>query len=110
MPQRVQNLVIRDYCKSNGLHFILSVAEYRFAEKALQLRSIVEGEDSDIVFYSLRQMPLDRVQRNSVYGIISNGRRICFALEDIVIESLEDARLVELMIMLLDHECDEPRA
>ena len=52
VPQNVQQLVIRDYCKRNGLEFLLSATEYCFGGTKI-LDAI---QEDGIVFYSLFQL------------------------------------------------------
>ena len=40
IPQKVQNLVIRDYCKQNGYQYLLSSVEYAMEDSNLMLNSL----------------------------------------------------------------------
>ena len=42
-PQHVQNIVIKDFCKSNSLEYLLSVSEYKM-EDSLILNDLIKNE------------------------------------------------------------------
>ena len=42
IPQRVQNLVIRDYCRRQGIDYLLSATEYSMENAAMILHSVYE--------------------------------------------------------------------
>ena len=67
VPQSVQNLVIRDYCKSNHLIFELSSTEYAMNESYYVLRQLLLGKKYKcIIFYSLFQLPEDSYIRTEI--------------------------------------------
>ena len=39
-PQRIQNIVIRDYCENNNFKFLLSAAEYSMAGSNIILKDL----------------------------------------------------------------------
>ena len=51
----MQNLVIRDYCKKQGLQYLLSATEYAMANSHLILQQVLNElpKLDGIVFYSL---------------------------------------------------------
>ena len=72
VPQHVQNLVIRDYCKKQGLQYVLSATEYAMAGSHLILNQVMEDLSmlKGIVFYSLFLLPEDKTERDRVINFI----------------------------------------
>ena len=86
-PQHVQNIVIKDFCKSNSLEYLLSVSEYKMEDLFDFKRPNKKNEKIDgIVAYSLFQLPPDNENRNRILEkIIKNKKFICFAVEKIIV-------------------------
>jgi sporadic carbohydrate cluster protein (TIGR04323 family) len=58
VPQSVQNLVLRNFCKNNNLIFELSSTEYAMKESYYVLNQLlVSKKYKCIVLYSLFQLP-----------------------------------------------------
>lgn len=98
VPQHVQNLVIRDYARRNGLHYLLSVTEYTMPgsfmmlEQTLAELPILEG----IIAYSIFQLPPNAKQRKSVYDrILAAEAGFHAASEGLVVASPQDVLRVE---------------
>lgn len=70
VPQRVQQMVIRDYCERNWLEFLLSATE--FEGQTIMLDSIKEDV---VVMYSMFLVPQDRSK-------LARFKRVCFAAEN----------------------------
>ena len=84
VPQSVQNLVIRDFCKKNNFTFLLSATEYAMDYSDLMLFKIIEElENLDgIIAYSLFQLPIDKDKRSMIFDrIIDKRKSLYFALE-----------------------------
>ncbi len=84
VPQHVQNLVIRDYCKKQGLQYLLSATEYAMENSHLILQQLLDElpKLDGIVFYSLFLLPEDTVERHRVFQIIlKKEKTIYFAIE-----------------------------
>jgi len=100
VPQHVQNLVIRDYCERNSLHFLLSAAEYAMQNSDLILEQIMcELKNIDgIVAYSLFQLPEDSVKRNNIYNqIITMKKNIYFAVEGLSAGTKQECERIEIL-------------
>ena len=85
VPQHIQNIIIRNYCEINDLHYLLSAAEYAIDECYMVLWSLVaESRNLDgIVLYSMRQLPSDESHRNDICnGIINNNCSIYMCVEE----------------------------
>lgn len=103
VPQHIQNLVLRNYCQVNKLHYLLSATEYAMKESSLMLNKILnEIEEIDgLVFYSLFQLPQNKLERQKIYKIILNFKKeIHFAVEDMKIKSVNDIEDIEQIIQI----------
>ena len=67
-PQHIQNQIIKLYCDTNNLKFVLSRAEYWIdGNTQCQLWAALKEGFQHIVFFSLWQLPLDEKDREEVY-------------------------------------------
>ena len=86
VPQHIQNIVIRDYCKKQGLQYLLSSTEYAMAESHLILNQVLDElpKLEGIVFYSLFLLPEDKLERDRVSQLILKyNKTIYFAVESL---------------------------
>jgi sporadic carbohydrate cluster protein (TIGR04323 family) len=95
VPQNIQQLVIRDYCKRNGLEFLLSTTEY--GNGYIMLNSLVDNKSIEgLVMYSIWQLPGDKLER---INIIFNGMllpgKIHFAAENIRMVNMDNVQMLE---------------
>jgi len=86
IPQHVQNLVIRNYCDKNHLHYLLSVAEYAMPKCHIIFDGILKKELVEIdgiVLYSMFQLPENDIHRKYIYAeIIKQKKILYFAVEN----------------------------
>lgn len=104
-PQRVQNLVIRDYCERAGGQFLLSATEYYMDNCFLMLKALQEDQNSfdGVVFYCMDHLPSEKeIIKEVLNSFLKNNKEIHFALERISIKSVED--LHEFLDMILVKE------
>ena len=82
-PQHIQNQVIKLYCDTNDLRFVLSRAEYWInGSTKCQLWAALNEDFKHIVFYSLWQLPNDKLERRKVYQhCLENNITLHFATE-----------------------------
>ena len=67
-PQHIQNQIIKLYCDTNNLKFVLSRAEYWIdGNTQCQLWAALKEGFKHIVFFSLWQLPLEEKEREAVY-------------------------------------------
>ncbi len=95
IPQRVQNLVIKDYCQRKRLFFKLSATEYKMDQCYLMLNSVLKDlkNINGIIFYSLFMLPENKKDRdNLITKIIKKKKSIHFALEEIEIRTTKHIR------------------
>ena len=62
IPQRVQNLVIKDYCERKNLFFKLSITEFNIGYFKALKKSLknLNKFDQGIIFYSIFMLPDNR--------------------------------------------------
>ncbi|WP_228055665.1 LIC12192 family sporadic carbohydrate cluster protein [Lusitaniella coriacea] len=98
IPQRVQNLVIRNYTQKNNMLFLLSATEYYMDNCYMMLNSLQEEliNLAGLVFYSLDLLPGEWKRRKQLYEtILSKECEVHFALEELVIARGEQISLIE---------------
>tara|TARA_B110000037_G_scaffold206965_1_gene253464 strand:+ start:166 stop:549 length:384 start_codon:yes stop_codon:yes gene_type:complete len=98
VPQHVQNLVIRDYCEKNSLHFLLSASEYAMDDCHLMLSLVLEelNKIDGIALYSLFQLPKEIKKRNEIYNtVLEQKKAIYFCVEGLKLTSKEERDRVE---------------
>ena len=97
-PQHIQQLVMRDYCAKNKLHFLLSATEYCMHGCTLILDGVLAELDAleGIVMYSIYHFPESRTKRHAMYqALFDKGCSLHTAAEGIVIRNWADAQKVE---------------
>ena len=98
VPQHVQNLVIRDYCKKNQFQFLLSATEYAMPNSDIMLKQVITELDkiNGIVAYSIFQLPINREERViAIRSILEQKKEIHFACEDMRIQNNEDFEKIQ---------------
>ena len=98
VPQSVQNLVLREYCKNHNLIFQLSGTEYTMKNSFHVLNRIIEEKRkyNGIIFYSLFQLPENKKERIKIFEkILKSKKNIYFALEDLVLSKHQDIEDIE---------------
>ena len=98
VPQNVQNLLIREFCKKEELFYNLSASEYAMSNcyKILyQLMNELKNLDG-IVAYSVFQLPEENNKRNKILKEILKKKKIFyFALENLKVSKLSDIQKIE---------------
>ena len=82
-PQHIQNQIVKSYCDSNNLKFVLSRAEYWInGSTDCQLWAALNEGYKHIVFYSIWQLPENEAVRDKVYNhCMRNKITLHFAVE-----------------------------
>ena len=99
-PQHIQNQIIKLYCDSNNLSFVLSRAEYWInGNTTCQLWAALKEGIKNIVFFSLWQMPKEAKERLEIYNYCMNHTIVLhFATEraktNVAIDSFADLELL----------------
>jgi len=100
-PQHLQNQIVKSYCDSNNLQFILSRAEYWInGSTNCQLWAALKEGFKNIVLFSLWLLPENRQERMKIYvHCLNKGIVLHFATERMHTESSESSfRELELLI------------
>lgn len=105
VPQHIQNKIIREYCRKNGLEYVMSKAEYAFQENTYsQLRAAVEENIPYIVMYSIWLLPTEKTLRVELLEkALTKGIRIHFACEELKLENGRQMYQIEELIAIEDN-------
>ena len=102
-PQRVQNLVVRDYLSSRGLTFKLSATEYAMPGCYMMLEDVL-GELPQlegIVLFSAFLLPQRKARRMAIYDrILAHSAQLHAALEQLAIRDAADVERFENVIAI----------
>ena len=97
-PQNVQNFLIRNYCQKHQLTYLLSATEYKMPGCYMMLEEVMRSLESldGIVLFTIFMLPTSPLERKRIYdAVLSKGRTLHAALEDIAITSHKDVQIVE---------------
>ena len=92
-PQRVQNLVVRDYAQRRKLPFRLSVTEYAMPGCTMMFESLLDElpQLDGIVLFSLFVLPAQRDRRLRAYErVLGAGKTLHAGLENLVLAGQRD--------------------
>lgn len=112
VPQHIQQLVMRDYCKNKNLTFLLSATEYRMPGCTLILDAVLEELDhlEGILFYSIYLLPASREKRMALYQkLFDKGCELHAAAEGIVIRNWDDVAKIEDTWLIKEVLDEQPR-
>ena len=103
VPQRLQNLAIRDYAQRRKLFFKLSATEWAMEGCYLMLEQVVADlPDLDgVILYSLAQLPEDREKRGRLLdAFLARGAPLHAALENVAMtDASTRAQLEDLFLV-----------
>lgn len=100
-PQHLQNQIVKSYCDSNDLQFILSRAEYWInGSTHCQLWAALKEGTRNIVFFSVWLLPENRKERIKIYEFCMKENIVLhFATERMRTTSSESSFMeIELLI------------
>ena len=103
IPQRVQNLVIKDFTSRKNMFFKLSATEYKMKNSFYILKSLLKDIPNidGIIFYSYEMLPENKSLRLSILQkLIDKKKKIFFALEELKIFNKQDLRIIENLISI----------
>ena len=110
VPQRVQNIVIKEYCTRVKLDYLLSATEMAQRSSYRMLMSLVESPEhrfSHLAFYSIGQLPISHEQRRDVLmRIFEQGRKVFCCVEDITLSDESDIEEVDNFFAIRSLEVD----
>lgn len=92
-PQHIQNQIVKLYCDSRSLKFVLSRAEYWInGSTSCQLWAALKEGFQHIVFFSIWQLPIGTDERQTIYNYcMQNHITLHFASERISTDSSPEA-------------------
>lgn len=103
VPQRLQNLAIRDYAHRRNLMFKLSATEWAMPDCFLMLEQVVSDlpELDGVILYSLAQLPDDPVKRSHLLdAFLAKAAPLHAALENVVMnDAVTRAQLEDLFLV-----------
>ena len=103
IPQRVQNLIIRDFALRNKIFFKLSSTEYNMKNSYTMLNSLIQDylKIDGIIFYSIEMLPNDKKFINNLMKtFVEKKKKIYFALEEIKVSNKNDIKkIIEILLI-----------
>jgi sporadic carbohydrate cluster protein (TIGR04323 family) len=102
-PQRVQNLVVRDYAQRRGLKYKLSLVEHAMPGSYMILENLLDElpKLDGVILFSAFMLPPDAAARHAVYDrILKAGTSLHAALENrVAVDRDAFAQLEETMLV-----------
>ena len=105
VPQRLQNMFLRDYVESKKCKFLLSTVEYYMDNCYMMLESQLDQIDAmdGIAFFSMTFLPEDKEKRKALYNrFLEKGKELHFALENLSVTKASDVEQLEEIIAIRD--------
>ena len=107
IPQRVQNLVIRDFAYRKKIFFKLSLTEYNMKNCYIMLNSLIKdiNKIDGIIFYSIEMLPTDKKEALKLIDLfLKKKKSLYFALEELKVSSKKDLmRIKEILMIKKNH-------
>jgi len=103
IPQRVQNLVVRDYAERSGLFFKLSEVEYAMPGCYIILNSVMDelSELDGLIAYSLFTLPRRAERRRKIYDrLLGAGATLHCAIENLALSNEADLQRAEDILVV----------
>ena len=103
VPQHIQNIVIREFCKKEQLNLLLSATEYSMQNSNFILEQIIDDlrNVDGIVAYSIFQLPFNDLKRNEIISkILRLKKTIYFANEGFKISNKHEAEHIKTIWLL----------
>ena len=98
IPQKVQNLVIRDYAQRNKMNLLLSSTEYKMKNSYLMFDSLLNKKNtkfSGLIIYSLFMLKEYKDLKKIFNNLKKNNIRLFCALEEIELNNLNDSKYLK---------------
>tara|TARA_B110000971_G_C19917678_1_gene457606 strand:+ start:415 stop:837 length:423 start_codon:yes stop_codon:yes gene_type:complete len=107
IPQRVQNLVIRDFAYRKKIFFKLSLTEYNMKNCYIMLNTFLKdiNKIDGIIFYSIEMLPTDKKEALKLIDLfLKKKKSLYFALEELKVSSKKDLmRIKEILMIKKNH-------
>ena len=98
IPQKVQNLVIRDFAQRNNLNYILSSTEYKMKNSFLMFNSLLSKKNrhfDGIIIYSLFMLKDYPNIKNLLVKVKKKKIKIYCALEEIELKKMSQLNFIK---------------
>jgi sporadic carbohydrate cluster protein (TIGR04323 family) len=103
VPQHIQNIILRDYCKKKNIDFLLSATEYVADKSAYILFELLKNykDYNGIIFYSLLQLPSQKNLRHLLFKqTIKKKKELHFACENFAAKTKFDFEEIEKIFLI----------
>ena len=103
IPQRVQNLVIRDFALKKKIFFKLSSTEYNMENCYIMLNSLIKdiNKIDGIIFYSIEMLADDKKKILKLIDFfIKKKKTIFFAVEELKLSSKNDLKKIKEILLI----------
>ena len=103
IPQRVQNLVIKDFTNRKNIFFKLSATEYKMKNSYYILKSLLKDISNldSVIFYSYEMLPDNKNLRLAILQKLNKKKKkIFFALEELKISNIHELKIIENLISI----------
>ena len=103
IPQRVQNLVIRDFALKKKIFFKLSSTEYNMENCYIMLNSLIKdiNKIDGIIFYSIEMLADDKKKTLKLIDFfIKKKKTIFFAVEELKLSSKNDLKKIKEILLI----------
>ena len=103
IPQKVQNLVIRDYAQRFNINLILSATEYKMKSSFLIFDSLITKKTNKykgVIIYSLFMLKSYTKLNDILRNIKKNNIRLICALEEIEIKNSSDLKSLKKIFFI----------
>ncbi|OIQ19535.1 MAG: hypothetical protein BM556_03360 [Bacteriovorax sp. MedPE-SWde] len=101
IPQRIQNMIIREYYNDNNIPFSLSATELNGCNNIV-LETITEDSHNfdAVILYSINSLPNSvKKSKDICEKILNNGTELHFAYEKIVIKDPDNIQQIEDIVL-----------
>ena len=99
VPQKLQNLTIRNTCERFNVKFLLSSTEYIFNNSYSILQDLIKNylnKIDGVAFYSVFQLPENKIQRNNLLkNVFKKNKELIMCNEKLHIKSKLDLDLID---------------
>ena len=109
VPQHIQNIVIRDYCKKKNITLLMSATEYAVDGSSYILSELINNLKNydGIIFYSLLQLPANIEDRHKVYNsVLRKNKQLHFVVENLSANNKDNFIEIEKIFLLKKKSLD----
>jgi sporadic carbohydrate cluster protein (TIGR04323 family) len=105
IPQKIQNIILRDYCVKNNYNFLISSIEYTMNKCHYVLDGLIKNiiKYDGYVAYSVFQLPENSFKRKKILTkVLKKNKEFHFVLENIIIskKNKKNLKFIENIISI----------